>query len=403
MPLQHVVKRGDSLWGLAGRHLGNFARWPELVDYHNDEVRKSAGNRARVFPIKDPNLIFVGQILYLPIRDKHLMRAAGDTGTKAEAGNLAVPIDLRIEYAFGHDGPPIVYIQEVAGHTIKTEMIGKIVIQIVSPDRYRHNLELALSKDESQCKLKLKEIYHPAFCALAAMPVLEFKVGEVIIKSPIAAMANENPFVAKINSYTSGKYTGSLKPKSVTGHVAINGIKFAYCAEIEFSVNVQNNPGNRANPIGQYQAPPYGDSIGYDRDFGGPGSWNSSHPPYKKPQLNLQDYAALTYSGSVFGDGFEINKGNEQKTLSLFDLGGASINLYLGKLPRSKDLVSEIGLGLGRHLGIGYFFGNPDKLGNMQFGGLLIHIGLGIGTPVFISGTFPEGSDPFARQMKINR
>jgi hypothetical protein len=86
MPLQHVVKRGDSLWGLAGRHLGNYSRWPELVKHHNDEVRRSGGNRGRVFYIKDDNMIFVGQILFLPIRDKYLMRSAQATGPKAEAG-----------------------------------------------------------------------------------------------------------------------------------------------------------------------------------------------------------------------------------------------------------------------------------------------------------------------------
>jgi nucleoid-associated protein YgaU len=62
MPLQHVVNRGDSLWGLAGRHLGNFARWPELLEYHNEEILKSGGNNGRVFSIKDPNVIYVGQI-----------------------------------------------------------------------------------------------------------------------------------------------------------------------------------------------------------------------------------------------------------------------------------------------------------------------------------------------------
>ena len=79
MPLEHEVKRGDSLWGLAGRHLGDFSRWPELFDYHNDQVRKSGGNRGRLFYINDPNLIFVGQILCLPIRDKHMMRTVKST------------------------------------------------------------------------------------------------------------------------------------------------------------------------------------------------------------------------------------------------------------------------------------------------------------------------------------
>jgi len=156
------------------------------------------------------------------------------------------------------------------------------------------------------------------------------------------------------------------------------------------------NPINFIDPFGLFRASPFGDEIGYDIDFGGPGSWGTTSVPYKQPPvtIDLQDYVALTYSGSALGDGFEICDGVEQKTLSAFDLGGGSVNLYLGKLPTSDDVVSEIGLGLGRHLGVGHFFGNPDALGNMQFGGIVLHIGLGIATPVHISGTFPEGVDP---------
>jgi len=82
----------------------------------------------------------------------------------------------------------------------------------------------------------------------------------------------------------------------------------------------------------------------------------------------------------------------------VFDLGGGSIGLSIGILPSSNDIVSEIGLGLGKYLSIGYFFGDPDHSGNMQVGGLVFNFGIGIGTPVYISGTFPEGVDPIRGQ-----
>jgi hypothetical protein len=118
--------------------------------------------------------------------------------------------------------------------------------------------------------------------------------------------------------------------------------------------------------------------------------------PYKQPPvtINPQDYVSLTFSGSVLGDGFEICEGVEQKTLSFFDLGGGSVNIYIGKVPKPDDLVTEIGLGLGRHIGVGHFFGDPDASGSMQFGGLVFHLGFGIATPVHMSTTFPEGVDP---------
>jgi nucleoid-associated protein YgaU len=50
-----VVVRGDTLWDLAGRHLGDARRWPHLHET----------NRALV---RDPDLIYPGQELALPAR-----------------------------------------------------------------------------------------------------------------------------------------------------------------------------------------------------------------------------------------------------------------------------------------------------------------------------------------------
>lgn len=52
----HTVVRGDTLWGIAKKHLHNGARWPEI--YNIPE------NRSRIGP--DPNRIMPGQVLRLP-------------------------------------------------------------------------------------------------------------------------------------------------------------------------------------------------------------------------------------------------------------------------------------------------------------------------------------------------
>jgi hypothetical protein len=241
MPLQHVVKRGDSLWGLAGRHLGNYARWPELVAYHNGEVRKSGGNRGRVFSIKDPNAIFVGQILYLPIRDKRMLSTVKKTGTKQEASKNAIPIDLRVEYAFGKSGRPIIYKQQLDNQAIAIEMRGKITVEVTSPDRFRHNLELLMSKDEGHCKQKLKQIYNPAIIQLTAKPKISVNSGVLMINLPIEDKSGNDPNLVKM-SYLKGKiFNTSLKPKSFSGNIDINGRSFNYSAELELKVNIQNN------------------------------------------------------------------------------------------------------------------------------------------------------------------
>jgi hypothetical protein len=49
----YTVVKGDTLWGIARRFLGNGTRWPEIF----------ALNRNR---ISNPNLIYAGQVLTLP-------------------------------------------------------------------------------------------------------------------------------------------------------------------------------------------------------------------------------------------------------------------------------------------------------------------------------------------------
>lgn len=49
----YTIVKGDTLWGIASKHLGNGARYPEIFEA-NREV------------IKDPDLIFPGQQIRIP-------------------------------------------------------------------------------------------------------------------------------------------------------------------------------------------------------------------------------------------------------------------------------------------------------------------------------------------------
>ena len=59
----YTVKDGDTLWGLSGKFLGNPFEWPRIYAYNNrpDVVRQTGKG------IKDPDLIYIGQKLMLPV------------------------------------------------------------------------------------------------------------------------------------------------------------------------------------------------------------------------------------------------------------------------------------------------------------------------------------------------
>ena len=54
-PDRYVVKKGDSLWAIAGLYLKRPWRWPELWGMNYEEIR-------------NPNLIYPGQMLRIPKR-----------------------------------------------------------------------------------------------------------------------------------------------------------------------------------------------------------------------------------------------------------------------------------------------------------------------------------------------
>lgn len=61
--VEHVVKKGDTLWGLAEKHLGSGMEWPRIYKFNNrPHVLKTGTKR-----IVNPDLIYVGDRIRLPI------------------------------------------------------------------------------------------------------------------------------------------------------------------------------------------------------------------------------------------------------------------------------------------------------------------------------------------------
>lgn len=77
-PDRYVVKKGDTLWGIAGMYLKRPWRWPELWGMNYEEIR-------------NPHLIFPGQALHLERKDgRALLKigASGQLGADADPGGI---------------------------------------------------------------------------------------------------------------------------------------------------------------------------------------------------------------------------------------------------------------------------------------------------------------------------
>lgn len=67
--LRYTVRKGDCLWDLAERYLGSPWEWPRIYTYNNREtIIKLTGKG-----IKDPDLIYPNQVLYLPVADNPMV------------------------------------------------------------------------------------------------------------------------------------------------------------------------------------------------------------------------------------------------------------------------------------------------------------------------------------------
>ncbi len=243
MAICHTVRRGDSLWGLACRYLGSGAKWEAIRDCHNREAAKP-GRPKLLLPIKDPNLIYVGQLIMVPGNRKKIPPG---TGTKHDGGTTAMPVNLKLTYTIGRDTPPIEYIDHGTSFTIKTEMSGEIAVELMSGDRFRHSLELLMSKDPAQAKFKLQEAYDPALCALTAKPEIGFDSGtdKIKIKAPIAAEAGLGPYTVAVHAESPLQLSGTLKAPTAGGTVEAGGRRYKYSADLEFKVTVTFEPKPR--------------------------------------------------------------------------------------------------------------------------------------------------------------
>lgn len=247
MPVNYVIRRGDSLYALAARYLGNPNRWNEIYSYHNEQVKQRGPANKALVAIKDPNVIYVGQVLVIPGRGQQpKMKIANPVGVGIGIQKTAaIPIDLKVEYQIGRDTPPISYVEVNNEYEILIEMTGKISIEIVSIDRYQHNYDLLMCGNSQQAKAKLSEKYNPVVSALLAKPKMVFEKGTLTVYSPIAANANIAPFEIKVGNAAPNCQSGILGPVEAHGVFQRDRIEYKYGAEITYKTEVRKKNSTR--------------------------------------------------------------------------------------------------------------------------------------------------------------
>ncbi|NDL57033.1 BTAD domain-containing putative transcriptional regulator [Phytoactinopolyspora mesophila] len=83
----HRVERGDTLWDIAGEHLDDPTRWPEIAEASADTIQPD-GRR-----LTNPDLIYPGWNLTVPIEVSDLGQHVPDTGEATTSGDDVIGSD----------------------------------------------------------------------------------------------------------------------------------------------------------------------------------------------------------------------------------------------------------------------------------------------------------------------
>lgn len=242
MAIRYTVRRGDSLWGLACRYLGSGTRYPLIMDEHNKEVARF-GPHGRLLPIKDPNLIFVGQTILVPPRKK---KSQPGNGKRHEANNTATGLQVKVVCKTVKESKNWQYETRTPDYTIKASMTATISIENLSRNRYRYNLELSVSKNKLELNQKLNDFNNRAFKDLADGVKMAYESGRVTIKVPIATHAKVGPYTFDVRADAPNHFSGSVKFEPLSGTVENEQRKFKYAADVEFNVSVTVHPTPKA-------------------------------------------------------------------------------------------------------------------------------------------------------------
>jgi hypothetical protein len=128
---RYVVKKGDCLWDLAETYLGSPWQWPRIYSYNN----RSSIVRLTGRGIENPDLIYVDQVIYLPVpagqpptRPPVQHRKERPKSLKDEVSKIKIPFVMAYQL---EDLPLMVYEDALFSATIK--LSGQVAVRLTTP------------------------------------------------------------------------------------------------------------------------------------------------------------------------------------------------------------------------------------------------------------------------------
>lgn len=218
-------------------------KWPFIRDHHNQQAALQR-HHIRLVTIENPDLIYIGQTIMIPTGQRP---STPGTGQRHEANQAAKGVDLKMEYKI--EGPETQYRVETPGYTIDAKLSGTITMANMMHDRYEHNFELSLGRNDAELKHKLGQYTDHVFRDLTQGVSMDYADGKVTIQAPIMYKAGLGPYTIELAAESPTVWKGTLRPEPFSTIANVGRRRYKHTTNIQFDVTVMLRPvGRLKNP-----------------------------------------------------------------------------------------------------------------------------------------------------------
>lgn len=215
----YVVKEGDTLWGLSQQFLGNPFEWPRLYAYNNrpDVIRRTGKG------IKNPDLIYIGQKLMLPIlpggsKPKGGFRPNPAPPQPPKLDDLVARTKVPFAIKYKLDDLPVIK-SATPGFDATIKLSGSVVIKLAQkvPLTYVTNRSLEWTY-KSQTDDTLSQLLSESYVSLDKKNVITFRCN-MVSKSTTPNAPSTSIGVAVASDKPVPVLRGEIRYPKLSGHI----------------------------------------------------------------------------------------------------------------------------------------------------------------------------------------